>query len=76
MSAFNDVMTPGKFDNMYYQHLYKGAMAACFGSSPGCRSENKTFRGALCKEQKGFLQSVCSSDGEAQHLQDKDRERW
>ncbi|KAJ8760838.1 hypothetical protein K2173_021876 [Erythroxylum novogranatense] len=24
MSAYNDVMTPGKFDNMYYQNLKKG----------------------------------------------------
>jgi peroxidase len=24
MSAFNDVMTPGKFDNMYYQNLKRG----------------------------------------------------
>lgn len=24
MSAFNDVMTPGKFDNMYYKNLKKG----------------------------------------------------
>ncbi|KAF3796575.1 Peroxidase 63 [Nymphaea thermarum] len=24
MSVFNDVMTPGKFDNMYYQNLEKG----------------------------------------------------
>lgn len=24
MSAFNDVMTPGKFDNMYYQNLQRG----------------------------------------------------
>lgn len=24
MSAFNDVMTPGKFDNMYYQNLPRG----------------------------------------------------
>ncbi|XP_027095839.1 peroxidase 6-like [Coffea arabica] len=24
MSAFNDVMTPGKFDNMYYSNLQKG----------------------------------------------------
>ncbi|KAF5739774.1 Peroxidase 6 precursor family protein [Tripterygium wilfordii] len=24
MSAFNDVMTPGKFDNMYFQNLHRG----------------------------------------------------
>lgn len=24
LSAFNDVMTPGKFDNMYYQNLLRG----------------------------------------------------
>ena len=24
MSAFNDVFTPGKFDNMYYKNLQRG----------------------------------------------------
>ncbi|ONK78560.1 uncharacterized protein A4U43_C02F20110 [Asparagus officinalis] len=24
MATFNDIMTPGKFDNLYYQNLHKG----------------------------------------------------
>ncbi|CAI0386488.1 unnamed protein product [Linum tenue] len=54
----------------------EGAGAACLGSSHGRGSEDEAFCRAVREERDGILHCVCSGDGEAQHLQDQDRERW
>lgn len=52
LSAFNDVMTPGKFDNMYYQNLKRGL--ALLDSDQAMAVDNRT---------KGFVELYASNQG-------------
>ncbi|CAI0386480.1 unnamed protein product [Linum tenue] len=84
MSAFNDVMTPGKFDNVYYQNLEKGlgllasdqAMAADQRTKPFvelyARNETAFFTAfARVMEKLSTYKIKTGKDGEVRHRCDQ-----
>ncbi|CAN0925645.1 Peroxidase 6 [Linum grandiflorum] len=84
MSAFNDVMTPGKFDNMYYQNLERGL--GLLSSDEGLYMDQRTkpFVELYAKNESAFFQAFAQAmekvsiykvktgnDGEVRHRCDQ-----
>ncbi|XP_022954940.1 peroxidase 41-like [Cucurbita moschata] len=55
MSAFNDVMTPGKFDNMYYQNLPRGLGLLATDNALGKDPRTKPFVDMYAVNQTAFF---------------------
>ncbi|KAF5746038.1 peroxidase 65 [Tripterygium wilfordii] len=55
MSAFNDVMTPGKFDNMYYKNLQRGLGLLSMDSALVMDSRTKPFVELYARDQAAFF---------------------
>ncbi|KAK7362029.1 hypothetical protein VNO77_04126 [Canavalia gladiata] len=56
MSAFNDIMTPGKFDNMYYKNLQKGMGLLATDSAMFVDKRTKPFVDMYAANQNKFFQ--------------------
>ncbi|OIW06683.1 hypothetical protein TanjilG_04077 [Lupinus angustifolius] len=61
LSVFNDIMTPGKFDNMYFQNLPKGL--GVLKSDHGLYSDNRTkpFVDRFGKDENEFFRVFAKS---------------
>ncbi|CAI0379623.1 unnamed protein product [Linum tenue] len=57
MSAFNDVMTPGKFDYMYYQNLDKGLGLLASDQALAADRRTKPFVELYAKNKKAFFEA-------------------
>jgi len=56
MSAFNDVMTPSKFDNMYYKNLKRGMGLLATDSLMGEDKRTKPFVDMYAENQTKFFE--------------------
>ncbi|KAG5604339.1 hypothetical protein H5410_025831 [Solanum commersonii] len=54
MAAFNDVMTPGKFDNMYFKNLQKGLGLLASDQAMIYDQRTKPFVELYAKDQDAF----------------------
>ncbi|XP_010029732.2 peroxidase 41 [Eucalyptus grandis] len=57
MAAFNDVMTPGKFDNMYYQNLPRGLGLLAIDHALYASPRTRPFVEMFAKDQAAFFQA-------------------
>lgn len=57
MAAFNDVMTPGKFDNMYYINLQKGLGLLASDQAMMFDKRTKSFVELYAKDQDAFFKA-------------------
>ncbi|XP_010272054.1 PREDICTED: peroxidase 41-like [Nelumbo nucifera] len=57
MAAFNDVMTPGKFDNMYYQNLQRGLGLLQIDQILMADARTKPYVEMFAANQTAFFQS-------------------
>ncbi|KAI3433098.1 Peroxidase [Psidium guajava] len=57
MSAFNDVMTPNKFDNMYYQNLQKGLGLLASDQAMAVDKRTKPYVDLYAANQTAFFQA-------------------
>ncbi|KAL9675239.1 hypothetical protein QQ045_003440 [Rhodiola kirilowii] len=55
LSAFNDVMTPGKFDNMYYQNLQRGLGLLASDHAMTVDNRTKGFVDLYASNQAAFF---------------------
>lgn len=56
MSAFNDVMTPGKFDNMYFKNVKSGLGLLATDSLMAVDNRTKPFVDLYAENQKKFFE--------------------
>uniref|UniRef100_A0A7N0UWK8 Peroxidase n=1 Tax=Kalanchoe fedtschenkoi TaxID=63787 RepID=A0A7N0UWK8_KALFE len=56
MSAFNDVMTPGKFDNMYFQNLRNGLGLLTTDTELYADPRTRPFVDRYAEDQKAFFE--------------------
>ncbi|KAM1521263.1 hypothetical protein ACFX15_011131 [Malus domestica] len=56
MSAFNDVMTPGKFDNLYFQNLQRGLGLLATDHALGTDPRTKPFVDLYATNQAKFFE--------------------
>ncbi|XP_030542404.1 peroxidase 41-like [Rhodamnia argentea] len=57
MAAFNDVMTPGKFDNMYYQNLPRGLGLLAIDHMLYASPRTRPFVQLYAKDQEAFFKA-------------------
>ncbi|XP_054822855.1 peroxidase 31-like [Prosopis cineraria] len=61
MSAFNDVMTPGKFDNMYYRNLQRGLGLLATDTALWLDKRTKSFVDLYAANQNKFFQDFANA---------------
>ncbi|KAA8542624.1 hypothetical protein F0562_023776 [Nyssa sinensis] len=61
MSAFNDVMTPSKFDNMYFQNLFRGLGLLASDHALVTDPRTKPIVELFAKDQNAFFQAFAHS---------------
>ncbi|KAF8035076.1 hypothetical protein BT93_C1186 [Corymbia citriodora subsp. variegata] len=61
MAAFNDVMTPGKFDNMYYQNLPRGLGLLAIDHALYASPRTRPFAELYAKDQDAFFQAFAGA---------------
>ncbi|MCD7454031.1 Peroxidase 6 [Datura stramonium] len=61
MAAFNDVMTPGKFDNMYYINLQKGLGLLASDQAMVSDQRTKPFVELFAKDQDAFFKAFAQA---------------
>ncbi|CAM8910853.1 hypothetical protein QQ045_032854 [Rhodiola kirilowii] len=61
MSAFNDVMTPGKFDNMYFQNLRRGLGLLATDNELYTDPRTRPFVEKYADDQKAFFDDFAAA---------------
>ncbi|KAK4263291.1 hypothetical protein QN277_028726 [Acacia crassicarpa] len=61
MSAFNDVMTPGKFDNMYYRNLQRGLGLLATDSALWLDERTKPFVDLYASDENKFFEDFANA---------------
>uniref|UniRef100_A0A7N0TA25 Peroxidase n=1 Tax=Kalanchoe fedtschenkoi TaxID=63787 RepID=A0A7N0TA25_KALFE len=61
LSAFNDVMTPGKFDNMYYMNLQRGLGLLASDQAMAVDSRTKPFVELYASNQAAFFKDFAKA---------------
>uniref|UniRef100_A0A5B6YMT7 Peroxidase n=1 Tax=Davidia involucrata TaxID=16924 RepID=A0A5B6YMT7_DAVIN len=61
MSVFNDVMTPNKFDNMYFQNLFRGLGILATDNELITHPATRPISELFAKDQNAFFQAFAHS---------------
>uniref|UniRef100_A0A7N0TXK4 Peroxidase n=1 Tax=Kalanchoe fedtschenkoi TaxID=63787 RepID=A0A7N0TXK4_KALFE len=61
MSAFNDVMTPGKFDNMYFKNLKNGLGLLATDAELYADERTRPFVERYAEDQKAFFEDFAAA---------------